>query len=147
MRRPIKIYVFFYDQLGAAEHSSMWAQPPWHTALVASAEALDVTGVRAALETEGFQRAWLQFHSVRDAATGAARAATRVGDRASVCLTPEADAALRQIIIALQAYGAWSHVETCVLRTLEGANITEFNMPSRAAGSSSSSSLQTRKRS
>ena len=113
----------------------MWAQPAWHVALIAAAGALDVAGVRTALETDGFQRAWLQFHSVRDAATAATRAATRVGDRASLCLTPETDAALRQIIIALHPYGSWSDIERSVQRTLEGANITKFKMPPRTDSS------------
>jgi hypothetical protein len=103
--------------------------------LVSAASALDADGVRAVLESDEFKSAWFKADTISDASWNSAISASRIGDRASTSLTPEADESLRRICMHLQEYGDWDNVENNVFMALHRGNIYGFRMPPRAPSS------------
>ncbi len=102
-----------------------------HDKLIAAARALDSDGVRAVLESDEYKSAWLTTDAICNAAWVSACAATRIGDRASTSLTPEADESLKRICMVLQEHGCWLDVEDNVFMALQDGNIYGFRMPPR----------------
>jgi hypothetical protein len=106
-----------------------------HTKLVSAASALDADGVRAVLESDDFNNAWFKSDTICHAAWNSAASASRIGDRASTSLTPEANESLRRICMHLQEYGDWLDVENNVFMALDRGNIFGFRMPPRPPSS------------
>jgi hypothetical protein len=100
-----------------------------------AASALDANEVRAVLESEEFKGAWLKTQAICDAAWWSATSASRIGDRASTSLTPEANESLRRICMELQQHGDWLEVENNVFMALDRGNIYDFRMPPRPPSS------------
>ncbi len=114
----------------------MWNVPSETcTKLVYAASALDADGVRAVLESDEFKSAWFKADAICNAAWNSAISASRIGDRASTSLTPEADESLRRICMHLQEYGDWADVENNVFTALDHGNIYGFRMPPRPPSS------------
>ena len=116
----------------------MWSTPTeTRKRLVSAASALDADGVRSVLESDEFKSAWFWFkaNAIGGAAWNSAISASRIGDRASTSLTPEADESLRRICMHLQEYGDWDNVENNVFTALQHGNIYGFRMPPRPPSS------------
>jgi hypothetical protein len=103
--------------------------------LASAASALDANGVRAVLESDEFKSAWFKADAISDASWNSAISASRIGDRASTSLTPEADESLRRICMELQQHGCWLDVENNVFMALDSGIIYGFRMPPRPPSS------------
>jgi hypothetical protein len=87
------------------------------------------------LESDEFKSAWFKADAICNAAWRGAISASRIGDRSSTSLTPEANESLRRICMHLQEYGDWVDVENNVFMALDRGNIYGFRMPPRPPSS------------